>query len=387
MLAIHNSFTLPERDDDYSLLLDDDDVITPSWDPSLYLRRLPDRFAIDGKNSYIEPMTRLVYWLNDGAALRRPIETKKENDNPNPSTVLAEDSAHPQGGEAPAANSVEINDDDCSNNASSGDSMVAQNASTRAGDGTDTSWIKQSYEDEFHDLPWISGERDEYGNPKPLQPPHLSAEIYKVKSSTPDELDTVMETIGVTDHEKLTDDEKLLLRHAVAYSWGTFDDVMRPVDGPPVQLKFKDANQTPVKMAPYRMTPDKIECLRLQIAEWEDSGILRRGSSPSPWDMPAILLPKKGGEPGTSNAFRLVVDFRVLNDLLEDNSYNLPNTEDAPPFFAGKPFRSFADIGGTTIAVSVTMTTTSTENHGPGLQPMPSLLVRRWELGRIFDCL
>ena len=118
---------------------------------------------------------------------------------------------------------------------------------------------------------------------------------------------------------------------------------MRPVDASPASLKFKDVHQKPIRIAPYRLTPEKIECLRAQIEEWEKAGILKTGSTQSPWAFRVILLRKKGGTPGTTDAYRTVIDFRQLNMLLEDDSYPLPNIADATTFLSGKPFRSCLD--------------------------------------------
>ena len=153
---------------------------------------------------------------------------------------------------------------------------------------------------------------------------------------TNEQLETVLAIIGVTDDKHLNSSEKLLFKHMIGYCWAAFDDNMRPVDGPPVTLKFKDKDQVPVKLAPYRLTPEKLECLRKQIDEWERDGILRKGSSASPWAFPALLLPKKGGTPGTSDAYCMVIDFRQLNMRLEDDSYPLPHLGDAVIFLSGK---------------------------------------------------
>ncbi|MEM8546973.1 MAG: cell surface protein [Pseudomonadota bacterium] len=104
----------------------------------------------------------------------------------------------------------------------------------------------------------------------PLHPPHLpKTDAFVVEPPTSAELDEVMKLVGVTDNTTLTDENKLILRHALAYSWAALDDKMRPVDGPPVSLKFKDENQQPIKLSPYRMTPEKLECIRQQIDVWE----------------------------------------------------------------------------------------------------------------------
>jgi len=168
----------------------------------------------------------------------------------------------------------------------------------------DFEWTRQPYEDQFTDLSWADGRSDQHGNPIPLRPPHLSSS-FDVERLTPEQLDATMKTIGVTDNPAMSDDERLLLRHAVAYSWAAFDEVMRPVDGPPAS-KFKDVHQKSIRIAPYRLTPEKIECLRAQIEEWEKAGILKTGSTQSPRAFPVILLRKKGGTPGTSDAYRTI---------------------------------------------------------------------------------
>ena len=207
----------------------------------------------------------------------------------------------------------------------------------------DFEWIRQPYEDQFTDLSWTDGRCDQHGNPIRIRPPHLSFS-FDVERPTPEQLDATMKTIGVTDNPAMPDDERLLLRHAVAYLWTAFDEVMRPVDGPPASLEFKDVHQKPIRIAPYRLTPEKINCLRTQIEEWEKAGILKTGSTQSPWAFPVILLRKKGGTPRTSDAYRTVIDFRQLNMLLEDDSYPLPNIADATTFLSGKPFRLCPDM-------------------------------------------
>lgn len=87
-----------------------------------------------------------------------------------------------------------------------------------------------------------------------------------------------------------------------------FDDIMRPVDTPQVELRFKKEIMAPIKLMPSRLNPAKVECLHQQIDEWLRDGVIQKGDSP--WSFPVTILPKKGAEPGTSNAYRTAVDFR-----------------------------------------------------------------------------
>ena len=206
----------------------------------------------------------------------------------------------------------------------------------------DFEWTRQPYEDQFTDLSWTDGRCDQHGSPIPIRPPHLSPSFDVERPTRAARRHD--EDIGVTDNPAMSDDERLLLRHAVAYSWTAFDEVMRLVDGPPASLEFKDVHQQPIRIALYRLTPEKIECLRAQIEEWEKAGILKTGSTQPPWAFPVILLRKKGGTPGTSDAYRTFIDFRQLNMVLEDDSYPLPNIAHATTFLSGKPFRSCLDM-------------------------------------------
>eukprot|EP00635_Sarcinochrysidales_sp_CCMP3193_P009562 CAMPEP_0118894182 /NCGR_PEP_ID=MMETSP1166-20130328/3073_1 /TAXON_ID=1104430 /ORGANISM="Chrysoreinhardia sp, Strain CCMP3193" /LENGTH=399 /DNA_ID=CAMNT_0006833069 /DNA_START=512 /DNA_END=1711 /DNA_ORIENTATION=+ len=348
MLALHTQ-VLEKLPPNLSNLLED--VYIPLWDPNIYLRKMADRYIVNDAVPYIEPMTKQVYWLNDGSSLL--LHHEKINES-NEGAELSEE------GDTSDTDDNNTQDQDLDDS----ESVIAQAAtSTESPEEVKTSgeetcgsridsrletgfpWRSQPYEYEHSDLPWIGLRCDERGNPLPLHPPHLPKnEQNRVTPPTAEELDKAMDTIGVTSNKELNKQDKLMLRHMVAYSWATFDDTMRAVDGVPVSLKFKDKDQQPIKLSPYRLAPAKIECLKKQITQWEKDGILRKGSSASPWAFPALLLPKKGGTPGTADAFRLVVDFRALNRLLEDGSYPLPHQADAVTFLCGKRYRSTLDM-------------------------------------------
>ena len=73
----------------------------------------------------------------------------------------------------------------------------------------------------------------------------------------------------------------------------------------------------PVSQRPYRMAPDELKELKVQLQEQLDKGSIRPSSSS--WGCPALFVEKKdqGGK-------RLCVDYRPLNAITIKNKYPLP---------------------------------------------------------------
>ncbi|WVZ75611.1 hypothetical protein U9M48_023649 [Paspalum notatum var. saurae] len=76
----------------------------------------------------------------------------------------------------------------------------------------------------------------------------------------------------------------------------------------------------PVSRRPYRMAPDELKELKVQLQEQLDKGFIRPSSSP--WGYPALFVEKKdqGGK-------RLCVDYRPLNAVTIKNKYLLPHID------------------------------------------------------------
>ncbi|WVZ63814.1 hypothetical protein U9M48_013419 [Paspalum notatum var. saurae] len=75
-----------------------------------------------------------------------------------------------------------------------------------------------------------------------------------------------------------------------------------------------------VSRRPYRMAPDELRELKVQLQEQLDKGFIRPSSSP--WGCPALFVEKKdqGGK-------RLCVDYRPLNAVTIKNKYPLPHID------------------------------------------------------------
>ncbi|WVZ97823.1 LOW QUALITY PROTEIN: hypothetical protein U9M48_043333, partial [Paspalum notatum var. saurae] len=71
-----------------------------------------------------------------------------------------------------------------------------------------------------------------------------------------------------------------------------------------------------ISRRPYRMAPDELKELKVQLQEQLDKGFIRPNSSP--WGCPALFVEKKdqGGK-------RLCVDYRTLNAITVKNKYPL----------------------------------------------------------------
>ena len=73
---------------------------------------------------------------------------------------------------------------------------------------------------------------------------------------------------------------------------------------------------TPISKRPYRMPPNELAELKIQLQDLLDKGYIR--PSASPWGCPALFVKKK------DDSLRLCVDYRPLNAVTINNKYPLP---------------------------------------------------------------
>ncbi|KAL0554251.1 hypothetical protein IC582_008168 [Cucumis melo] len=76
----------------------------------------------------------------------------------------------------------------------------------------------------------------------------------------------------------------------------------------------------PISQAPYRMAPNELKELKMQLQELVDKGYIR--PSVSPWGAPVLFVKKKDG------TLRLCIDYRQLNKVTIRNKYPLPRIDD-----------------------------------------------------------
>jgi hypothetical protein len=75
----------------------------------------------------------------------------------------------------------------------------------------------------------------------------------------------------------------------------------------------------PISKRPYRMPPNELAELKIQLQDLLDKGFIR--PSASPWGCPALCVKKK------DNSLRLWVDYRPLNAVTIKNKYPLPRID------------------------------------------------------------
>jgi hypothetical protein len=75
----------------------------------------------------------------------------------------------------------------------------------------------------------------------------------------------------------------------------------------------------PISKRPYRMPPNKLAELKIQLQDLLDKGYIR--PSASPWGCPALFVKKK------DNSLRLCVDYHPLNAVTIKNKYPLPRID------------------------------------------------------------
>jgi hypothetical protein len=92
----------------------------------------------------------------------------------------------------------------------------------------------------------------------------------------------------------------------------------------------------PISKRPYRMPPNELAELKIQLQDLLDKGFIR--PSASPWGCPTLFVKKK------DNSLRLCVDYRPLNAVTIKNKYPLPHIDILFDQLAGSKIFSKIDL-------------------------------------------
>ncbi|KAJ8709933.1 hypothetical protein PYW07_009299 [Mythimna separata] len=105
-----------------------------------------------------------------------------------------------------------------------------------------------------------------------------------------------------------------------------------------IELK---AHATPVYTKPYRLPYAQKAEVDKQIQKMLDDGIIEE--SRSPWSSPLLLVPKKQDSNGLKK-WRIVIDYRKLNNQIQDDKFPLPNISDILDSLSGSMYYSHLDL-------------------------------------------
>lgn len=92
-----------------------------------------------------------------------------------------------------------------------------------------------------------------------------------------------------------------------------------------VKHHIRTKNEDPIYVKPYRQPPAQTEEIKRQVDKLLKDNVVQE--SHSPWSAPVHLVPKKADASGEAK-YRMVIDYRRLNDITHDDKYPLPNITD-----------------------------------------------------------
>ena len=103
-----------------------------------------------------------------------------------------------------------------------------------------------------------------------------------------------------------------------------FDVFLDELQGLPpdrdVEFKIKLVpSMAPISRRPYRMPPNDLAKLKIQLQELLDKGLIQPSSSP--WGCLALFVKKK------DKSLRMCVDYRSFNAVIIKNKYHLPRID------------------------------------------------------------
>jgi hypothetical protein len=133
---------------------------------------------------------------------------------------------------------------------------------------------------------------------------------------------------------ELTNQQRKLLQGVIQ----EYQDVLTDRLGSTHLLEYdiRLLDDTPVRLAPYRLAPSKMKFLREHIQQLLKDGVIE--PSCSHYSSQMFLVPKHGG------TYRAVVDFRALNKRIAIESVPLPDVNSAFHWFANAKYYTTLDL-------------------------------------------
>lgn len=122
--------------------------------------------------------------------------------------------------------------------------------------------------------------------------------------------------------EHLNDEEKTSIIDVIEKYQDVFyldGDILESTDA--TTHKINVSRESPIFTRQYRLPISQKEIVNEEVKKMLKNGIIKESNSP--WNSPLLVVPKKSSSDGQKK-WRIVVDFRKLNDVTISDSYPLP---------------------------------------------------------------
>lgn len=156
-----------------------------------------------------------------------------------------------------------------------------------------------------------------------------TAELYNIECTRTEQQSTatrVKEVLSRLRTDHLNPEEYATLRSLCSqYSDVFYLDGEKLTFTNRIKHKIKTTDESPIYTKSYRYPYVHRDEVRTQISDMLEQGIIR--PSESAWSSPIWVVPKKTDASGIKK-WRIVIDFRKLNDKTIDDKYPIPNIND-----------------------------------------------------------
>ena len=98
-----------------------------------------------------------------------------------------------------------------------------------------------------------------------------------------------------------------------------------------------------VRLRPHPVSGPKLEVLQALIKNLLNAGVIEKGNLASEWGAPVLLLRKGGTRPGLTNSWRVVCDFRALNEKSQKLQWSPPDVREILDSLKGCKYFSTTD--------------------------------------------
>lgn len=166
-----------------------------------------------------------------------------------------------------------------------------------------------------------------------------SSTTYDVEENKNSRYNKIIEFLKL-DH--LNDEERMAVEKSIKRNVDCFHLPEEPLEFTNVlQHRIPTSDNIPIHTRQYRFPPVHKEEINRQVKELLDQNIIK--PSESPYNTPVWIVPKKA-DPKGNKRWRMVLDFRALNEKTIGDAYPLPNITDILDQLGGAKYFSVFDL-------------------------------------------